>query len=89
MKKPTPTLNRKMIFFLRPVHACIIKRILEGYANEIKDAEENGDRRVSDLLAEGAKREFDRQLSKQFTDEDLEDVCQDMQIIKILNCDKQ
>ena len=85
MNTPDDKMPRKIIFFLKPLHACMIKQILQGFELEIVAAEEKGNLRATDIMARDAEKDFHRQLAKQFTDIDLEDVRQDMAIVEAFN----
>ncbi|WP_416440430.1 hypothetical protein ACH3O9_11225 [Leeuwenhoekiella sp. A16] len=77
-----------IVYFLKPLEAAIIVRILSDYKEEIKAAEKRGDLRMDDLIATNAIDRFAEQTNRQFNDKHLADMKHDMKILEALNYEK-
>ena len=74
-----------LIFFLRPIDAMSIMQVLTIYEQEIDKALNEDQGTLMDHTSKQAVLDYRRQLAKQFGDEELKDVKQDLAIMELMN----
>lgn len=74
-----------LLFLLRPIDAMSIMQVLTIYEQEINKALNEDQGTLMDHTSKQAILDYRRQLAKQFGDEELKDVKQDLAIMELMN----